>query len=96
MVRNELCVFMEKNLLFMAWSSSPGLGLCNVNNLAGNLFAKGPAHIPEGGVAGSDPSTRGRSPVVLEVRFRSRALFKAEIQSNIVLGYLHYLDLCTV
>jgi len=82
--------------VFMAWSSSPGLGLCNVNNLAGNLFAKGPAHVPEGGVAGSDPGTQGRSPVVLEVQFRSRALFKAEIQSQIGLGYLHYLDLCTV
>jgi len=50
----------------------------------------------EGGVAGSDPSTRGRSPVVLEVRFCSRALSIAEIQNEIVLGYLHYLDLCTV
>jgi len=28
----------------MARSSPPGL--CNVNNLAGNLFPKGPAHIP--------------------------------------------------
>jgi hypothetical protein len=47
-------------------------------------------------VAGLDPSTRGRSPVVLEVRFRSRALLKAEIQSEIVPGYLHYLGFCTV
>jgi len=47
-------------------------------------------------VAGSDPSNRGRSPVVLEVRFRSRAFSIAEIQSEIVLGYLHYLDFCTV
>jgi len=46
-------------------------------------------------MAGTDPSTRGRSPVVLEVRFRSRALLKAEIQSEIVLGYLHYLGFCT-
>jgi len=50
----------------------------------------------ERGVAGSDPSTRGRSPVVLEVRFRSRAFSIAEIQSEIVIGYLHYLDFCTV
>jgi hypothetical protein len=50
----------------------------------------------ERGVAGSDPSTRGRSPVVLEVRFRSRAQTNAEIQSEIVLGYLHYLGFCTV
>ena len=50
----------------------------------------------ERGMAGTDPSTRGRSPVVLEVRFRSRAFSKAEIQSEIVLGYLHYLGFCTV
>jgi len=50
----------------------------------------------ERGVAGLDPSTRGRSPVVLEVRFRSRALLKAEIQSEIVPSYLHYLGFCTV
>ena len=50
----------------------------------------------ERGVAGSDPSTRGRSPVVLEVLFRSRALSIAEFQSDIVLGYLHYLDFCAV
>jgi len=31
----------------MARSSPPGL--CNVNNLAGNLFTKGPAHIPPTG-----------------------------------------------
>ena len=47
-------------------------------------------------MAGTDPSTRGRSPVVLEVRIRSRAFSIAEIQSEIVLGYLHYLDFCTV
>jgi len=47
-------------------------------------------------VAGLDPSTRGRSPVVLEVQFHSRAFSIAEIQSEIVLGYLHYLDFCTV
>ena len=52
--------------------------------------------LDERGVAGSDPSTRGRSPVVLEVRFRSRAFSIVEIQSEIVLGYLHYLDFCTV
>jgi len=52
--------------------------------------------VRERGVAGTDPSTRGRSPVVLEVRFRSRAFSIAEIQSEIVLGYLHYLDFCTV
>jgi len=50
----------------------------------------------ERGVAGSDPSTRGRSPVVLEVLFHSRALSIAEIQSEIVLGYFYYLDFCTV
>ena len=48
------------------------------------------------GVFGLDPSTQGRSPVVLEVRFRSRALLKSEIQSEIVPGYLHYLGFCTV
>ena len=41
----------------------------------------------ERGVDGSDTKTRGRSPVVLEVRFRSRAFSIAEIQSEIVLGY---------
>jgi len=50
----------------------------------------------ERGMAGTDPSKRGRSPVVLEVRFRSRAQTNAEIQSEIVLGYLHYLGFCTV
>ena len=50
----------------------------------------------ERGMAGTDPSTRGRSPVVLEVRFRSRAFSIAEIQSEIVLGYLNYLGFCTV
>jgi len=50
----------------------------------------------ERGVAGFDPSTWGRNPVVLDVRFRSRVLFKAEIQSDIVPGYLHYLGFCTV
>jgi len=50
----------------------------------------------ERGMAGTDPRKRGRSPVVLEVRFRSRAFSIAEIQSEIVLGYLHYLDFCTV
>ena len=54
------------------------------------------ARFTERGVAGSDPSTRGRDPVVLKVRFRSRAFSIAEIQSEIVLGYLHYLDFCTV
>ena len=54
------------------------------------------ARFHERGVAGSQPSTRGRSPMVLEVLFHSRALFKAEIQIEIVLGYLHYLELCTV
>ena len=49
----------------------------------------------ERGVAGKDPSMRGRSPVVLEVRFRSRAQTNAEIQSEIVLGYLHYLGFFT-
>jgi len=40
-------VFLWKRtfeLVFMARSSPPGL--CNVNNLAGNLFLKTPAHIP--------------------------------------------------
>jgi len=51
------------------------------------------ARFHERGVAGSHPSTRGRSPVVLEVLFHSRVLFKAEIQIEIVLGYLQYLEL---
>jgi len=50
----------------------------------------------ERGVAGIDPSTRGQSPVVLKVQFRSRALLKGEIKSEIVLGYLHYLVVYTV
>ena len=50
----------------------------------------------ERGVAGLDPTTRGRSPVLLEVQFRSRTLLKAEIQSEIVPGYLHYHVFCTV
>ena len=50
----------------------------------------------ERGVAGLHPRTRGRSPVVLKVRFRSRAFLKAEIQSEIVPGYLHYLRFCTI
>jgi len=73
--------------------SSRTPGLCRRLNSSFN-FGR-PWHM-ERGVAGSDPSTRGRSPVVLEVRFRSRALLKAEIQSEIVLGYLHYLGFCTV
>ena len=61
------------------------------------LVARGRGRPPlERGVAGSDPRGRGRSPVVLEVRFRSRAFSIAEIHSEIVLGYLHYLDFCTV
>ena len=58
------------------------------------IMAIGP--LLERGMAGTDPSTRGRSPVVLEVRFRSRAFSIAEIQSEIVLGYLHYLGFRTV
>ena len=38
----------------------------------------------ERGMAGSDPSTRGRSPVVLEVLFHSRTLSKRGIQSEIM------------
>ena len=49
-----------------------------------------------GGWLVSDHSTRGRSSVVLEVLFRSQALSSAEIQSEIVLEYLHNLDFCTV
>jgi len=60
------------------------------------LLARCTEYPTERGVAGSDPSTRGRSPVVLEVRFRSRDFSIAEIQSEIVLGYLHYLDFCIV
>ena len=54
------------------------------------------SEIEERGVAGSDPSTRGRSPVVLEVLFCSRAISTRGIQSEIVLGYLYYLGFCTV
>jgi len=43
------------------------------------------------GLAGSDPSTWGRIPVVLEVLFHSRAISTRGIQSEIVLGHLHYL-----
>ena len=60
------------------------------------IFDQARNHGTERGVAGTDPSTRGRSPVVLEVRFRSRAQTKAEIQSEIVLGYLHYLGFFTI
>jgi len=49
-VRNEHCVFMERNLSIGVHGpptprSSP-LGFCNVNNLAGNLFPTRSAHIP--------------------------------------------------
>jgi len=50
----------------------------------------------ERGITGLDPSRRGRSPEVPEVRSRSRALLEAEIQSEIVTGYLHYIGFCTV
>jgi len=61
-----------------------------------SLFCRDIVEQVERGVAVLDTSTRGRSTVVLEVRFRSRALFKAEIQSEIVPGYLYYLGFCTV
>jgi len=48
------------------------------------------------GEAGSDPSKRGRSPVVLGVLFHSRVISTRGIQSEIVRGYLHYLGFCTV
>ena len=47
-------------------------------------------------MAGSDPSTRGRSPVVLEVLFHSRVISTRGIQSEIVLGHLYYLGFHTV
>jgi len=50
----------------------------------------------ERGLTGSDPSTRGRIPVVLEVLFHSRAISTREIQNEIVLGYLYYLGFYTV
>jgi len=50
----------------------------------------------ERGVAGSDPSMRCRSPVILEVPFLSRAISTRGIQNEIVLGYLYYLGFCTV
>jgi len=50
----------------------------------------------EGGVPGSDPSTRGRCPVVLEVLFHSRTISTQGIQSEILLDYVHYLGFCTV
>ena len=80
------------------WEGRILINLCGNNNvrncdlLQSDFFAR----CRERGVAGTDPSTRGRSPVVLEVRFRSRVQTKAEIQSEIVLGYLHYLGFCTV
>jgi len=81
---------------------------CRMSSLLQGSFAKEtcnfidpanrshPIAVEERGVAGSDPSTRGRSPVVLEVLFHSRAISTRRIQSEIVLGYLHYLDFCTV
>lgn len=48
------------------------------------------------GMADTDPSTRGRSSVVLEVHFRSRSFLKMQIQIEILPCYLHYLDYCTV
>jgi len=48
------------------------------------------------GVGWFRPQHAGRSSVVQEVLFRSRALSIVEIQSKMVLGYLHYLDVCTV
>jgi len=53
-------------------------------------------HLTERGVAGSDPSTQGRSPVVIEVLFHSRDILTRGIQSEIVLGYLYYLGFYTV
>jgi len=50
----------------------------------------------ERGVAGSDPSTRGRSPVVIEVLFHSRPISTRGIQSESVLGYLYYLGFYAV
>jgi len=46
-------------------------------------------------VAGLDPNTRGRSPVVLEVLFHPRTISMRGIQSEIVLGYLYYLGFYT-
>ena len=48
------------------------------------------------GVAGSNTSAWGRSPVVLEVHLRSQALFKMQIQIETVPCYLHYLDFGTI
>ena len=50
MVRDELCVFMERNHSIGVHGPPPPRGsppgLCNVNNLAGNLFPERSAHIP--------------------------------------------------
>ena len=50
MVRDELCVFMERNHSIGVHGAPPPRssppGLCNVNNLAGNLFLERSAHIP--------------------------------------------------
>jgi len=50
MVRDELCVFMERNHSIGVHGPPPPRssppGLCNVNNLAGNVFPERSAHIP--------------------------------------------------
>ena len=50
MVRDELCVFMERNHSIGVHGAPPSRssppGLCNVNNLAGNFFLERSAHIP--------------------------------------------------
>jgi len=50
MVRDELCVFMERNHSIGVHGAPPPRsspqGLCNVNNLAGNLFPERSARIP--------------------------------------------------
>ena len=50
MVRDELCVFMERNHSIGVHGAPPPRssppGLCNVNNLAGKLFPEKSAHIP--------------------------------------------------
>jgi len=86
-------MFMTKTVLPSRGKSVGGTVRSQVHE-APHIHDQNSAAI-ERGVVGSDLSTRGRSPLVLEVRFRSRALFKGMILSEIVVDFLHYLDFCT-
>ena len=56
MVRDELCVFMERNHSIGVHGAPPPRssppGLCNVNNLAEKLFPEKSAHIPPSAATG--------------------------------------------